>query len=231
MYCFAVTVLDRGYLLAGQFGRFDIRVHNGQLILDQVQTGRGCILLGSHLGSFEVLRVLGVTCRRFPLKVLMNIDHNQSITCFVNSLNAELADTIIPIKGPETLLRVKESLEQGYLVGTLGDRVVANDKTARCSFLGVETAFPIGPVLLASMLPCAVILAFGLYRGGNRYDVYFERLADVITTDRRRRYADLQYWTQRYVDRLEHYARSAPYNWFNFYDYWEDSENGGLPLP
>ena len=24
-----------------------------------------------------------------------------------------------------------------------------------------------------------------------------------------------------YVARLEHYCRLAPYNWFNFYDYWE----------
>jgi predicted LPLAT superfamily acyltransferase len=24
----------------------------------------------------------------------------------------------------------------------------------------------------------------------------------------------------RYVERLEHYCRLAPYNWFNFYDFW-----------
>jgi len=26
---------------------------------------------------------------------------------------------------------------------------------------------------------------------------------------------------QRYAERLEHYARLAPYNWFNFYPFWD----------
>ena len=25
---------------------------------------------------------------------------------------------------------------------------------------------------------------------------------------------------RRYVARLEHYCREAPFNWFNFYDFW-----------
>jgi len=224
MHCFAATILDRVYLLAGQFAHFDIQVHNGQVILDQLDSGQGCILLGSHLGSFEVLRVLGVTYRRFPLKVLMNIDHNRGISRFMDNLNPEMANTIIPIGGPETLLRVKENLDQGVLIGMLGDRVVTSDKISRCRFLGRETDFPEGPMLLASLMQCPVILFFGLYRGGNRYEVHFERLAEVITTNRRRRQEDLRYWTQRYVDRLEYYARSAPYNWFNFYNYWDKDD-------
>ena len=31
---------------------------------------------------------------------------------------------------------------------------------------------------------------------------------------------ELQHWVQRYAERLEHYCRVAPYNWFNFYDFW-----------
>jgi predicted LPLAT superfamily acyltransferase len=26
---------------------------------------------------------------------------------------------------------------------------------------------------------------------------------------------------QRYADRLTHYCRIAPYNWFNFFDFWQ----------
>lgn len=222
IHCFAVTILDRVYLMTGQFERFDIRLYNSQLIVDQLKSSQGCILLGSHLGSFETLRVLGVLCGRLPLKVLMNIDHNQAITNFLHTLNPDIANTTIPIRGPETLLKVQESLAQGFMIGTLGDRVVANDKITRCHFLGVETSFPAGPMLLASLMKCRVILAFALYRGGNHYDVHFELLTDLVSVDRTQRQRDIQYWTQRYVDRLEHYTRSAPYNWFNFYDYWKN---------
>ncbi len=221
IHCFAATLLDRVYALAGEFDDFDIRIHNGKMILEQVESGRGCILLGSHLGSFEILRALGVQ-RRFPLKVLMNIDHNSTATRFFNALNPDIADTIIPIRGPETLLQVRDSLEQGHLIGVLGDRVATSEKTADCQFLGLKTRFPTGPMLIASLMNCPVILWFALYRGGHRYDIYFERLAERISVDRKRREQDLQIWTQRYAARLEHHVRDGPYNWFNFYDYWRE---------
>ncbi len=223
IYCFAATILDRVYFFSGRLDRFEVRFFNDQLILDQAASGQGCILLGSHLGSFEVLRALGVTVKHFPIKILMNTRHNQGITRFINSLNPTLAETVIPISGgPDTLLKVQESLAQGFMVGALGDRVVPGEKTVQCRFFGQDTPFPTGPLLLAALSDCPVILFFGLYRGGNRYDAHFERLADRIDLDRRCRQEQLGEWAQRYADRLEHYARLAPYNWFNFYDYWEE---------
>ncbi len=222
IHCFAATILDRVYFLTGRLKHFEIQLFGDQLILDQVASGQGCLLLGSHLGSFEALRATGVTLRRFPIKILMNTSHNRAITRFLNALNPALAQAIIPIGGPDTLLRVQESVEQGCMVGVLGDRVAAGEKTVRVRFFDQETAFPAGPLLLAALADCPVILFFGLYRGGRRYEIHFERLAERIALDRPRRQEQLAVWVQRYADRLEHYARLAPYNWFNFYDYWEE---------
>lgn len=229
IHCFAATILDRAFLLAGRFEQFDIRVHGADIIDEQVASGHGSILLSSHLGSFEVLRAVGVTRKRFPLKVLMNVDHNRGFTRFMNALNPEIADTIIPIQGPNTVLVVREKLDQGFMVGVLGDRVHGTDRSAVCRFLGRETKFPTGPMLLAAAAQCPVILAFGLYRGGNVYDVHFERLTHRIPREDRRSEAAMRAWTQRYVDRLEHYARDAPYNWFNFYDFWGEDPHPNVP--
>src|SRR5207249_3005975 len=106
-----------------------------------------------------------------------------------------------------TLLRVKESLDAGFFIGMLGDRIASGDKTARCEFLGAPATFPAGPILLAAMMHCPVILFFGLYYGGNRYEIYFEHFADEIILSRERRAEDIQHWTQCYAERLEHYAR------------------------
>jgi predicted LPLAT superfamily acyltransferase len=225
--CFAETILDRAFLLTDNHQPFDIRVHNGELIDAQLATGRGCLLLGAHLGSFEALRVLGVSYRHFPLKVLMNVDHNPAITRFFNALNPEIASTIIPLHGPGTLLAVKEHLDTGYLVATLGDRVVRDDKSTVCRFLGDDARFPVGPVHLAMMTGAPIILAFALYAGGNRYDVYFETLTSGTTAADRRRPDVVHAWTQRYADRLAYYTRLAPYNWFNFFDFWGEEP----PLP
>jgi predicted LPLAT superfamily acyltransferase len=222
-HCFAATILDRLYLLRGEFQRFEVKLHGKELLHQRMEAGKGCILLGSHLGSFEVLRALGVMQRNFPLKVLMDPTHNQNITRLLDALNPVIANTVIAPDRADTLLTVKESLEAGFFVGTLGDRVSRDEKTTRCRFLGRPAAFPVGPIVLAAMTHCPVILFFGLYRGGNRYEIYFENFADEIILSRDRRAEEIQLWMQRYSERLEHYARVAPYNWFNFYPFWDQA--------
>jgi predicted LPLAT superfamily acyltransferase len=223
-YCFAATILDRVYLLRGEFERFRVTIGGRELLQRQIETGKGGILLGSHLGSFEVLRTLGVMKRGFPLKVLMDTAHNQNITRFFDALNPRVAGTVIAPDRPDTLIRVRESLDAGCFVGMLGDRVFGADKTAQCQFLGAPATFPAGPIVLAAMMHCPVVLFFGVYRGGNRYEIYFEHFADEIILDRDHRAEETQSWMQRYVARLEHYARLAPYNWFNFYPFWDSSK-------
>ena len=178
------------------------------------------MLLGSHLGSFEVLRSLGARDDAFSLRVLMHEDQNPAITSFLHSLDPDVADVVIPLGRADSMLRAKEAADRGCLIGLLGDRAVTDEKTHCCEFFGRPAAFPTGPMMLAMLLGLPVYLFFGLYEGGNRYGIYFELLADVVTTDRGDREGRAAELTERFVARLEHYARRAPYNWFNFYDFW-----------
>ncbi len=221
-HCFASVILDRFYLLASREALLNIRVHGYQMALEQLAKGKGAILLGSHLGSFEVLRVLGTLDDKLSLKVLMIEEHNQMITQLLNMLNPEVANSVIRVGQPDTFLKVKESLERQELIGMLGDRVVGNDKEVRCEFFGESASFPLGPLILAAALKVPVILFYGLYQGGNRYDVHFELLTEGIDIPREQRMQKVQELTCEYARRLEIKARQAPWNWFNFYDYWAD---------
>ena len=151
----------------------------------------------------------------------MDAEHNQNITHFFDALNPTLAGTVIAPDRLDTLIRVKENLDAGCFIGMLGDRVSGGDKATQCEFLSAHATFPAGPVLVAGTMRCPVILFFGLYRGGNSYEIHFEHFADEIILDRNHRARDIQLWMQRYAQRLEHYARLAPYNWFNFYPFWD----------
>ena len=216
---YASMILDRVFLLSDRFDRFDLKVHNGGLVMDRIAAGQGCILLGAHLGSFEALRMLG-TKHKLKVKVLMNIDHNEKMTQIMAALNPTVAQNIIALGHPDALLKAKESLDEGYLIGMLADRVFKQDNTVSCQFLGASARFPTGPMRLAAALRCPVILAFGILHRSGHYDIYFEPFAERIDCNRLHREDDLQRWTQRYAERLEHYTRKAPYNWFNFYDFW-----------
>jgi predicted LPLAT superfamily acyltransferase len=223
MHSFAVTILDRVFLLTGRRDALDIRLNQQELVDARLATGQGFVLLGSHLGSFEVLRALAIDEVRMPIKILMYPAHNRVLTELLHALNPAFAASVISLAGPHPLLAVKESLDAGCGVGMLGDRYRAGEPTVACDFLGGRATFPSGPLSLAAATGVPVILFFGLYRGGNRYDVHFELLAERITLgSRAERDSALRQWVQRYADRLAHYARAAPFNWFNFYDFWED---------
>lgn len=222
-HTFASTILDRVYLVRGDYKRFKLHMHGVDVAFEQVNKGRGCILLGAHVGSFDVMRMFAMMDDRIEVKVLMYEDHNATLTGLIYSLNPKFSDSIIPLGGIDSLLRAHECLGRGELIGILGDRVTENDRTTRCSFFGDKATFPAGPVLLASMLKVPVLLFFGIYLGSNRYALHFELFADEIQIRRAHRDKDIRAWAQRYADRLEHYARRAPYNWFNFYDFWDES--------
>ncbi|MCG7900739.1 MAG: lipid A biosynthesis acyltransferase [Candidatus Thiodiazotropha lotti] len=220
IHTFSATILDRVFLMADRYDYFDLEIHNHKLIAQHLDANQGCILLGSHLGSFEILRATAITKRELPLKILMYPQHNEMMMQVFSELNPSLVDSIIELGRPDTLIKAQEVVDQGGILGLLGDRVTDPNKTVQCQFLGRETTFPQGPMLLASIMKCPVFLFFGLYLGGNRYQIRMEHFTDRVELERGRREEMLQSWTQRYADRLEHYARHAPYNWFNFYDFW-----------
>jgi len=221
-HCFASTLLDRVYLLTGQASHFDIDIRGLDVLKDRLARGQGCILLGSHLGSFEIVRAIGLSQRDVEIKVLMHEQHTPIIRDLLHDLNPEVADSVIQTGSPHTMLQVKECLDRGGVVGILADRLVNQNQATDCKFFGKLARFPAGTMWLASVLKVPVILFFGLYRGGNRYEIQFELFAEQIAIDRQHRDQEIQQWTQRYADRLEHHCRLAADNWFNFYDFWEE---------
>ena len=221
IHTFAATILDRVFLLSGQLRRFQVQMHGLDDIHARLDRG-GVLLFGSHLGSFEVLRVLGRTRPDVKIRVLLDKGHNPAITQLLDALNPDIAATVIDAgqDGPSIVLAIQQAVQEGALVALLVDRAHPGEAGVPATFLGGRTVFPSAPWLIASVLKAPVLLAFGLYRGGNRYELTFEPFSDAISIARQDRPRVLAELVQRYATRLEHHTRSAPYNWFNFYDYW-----------
>jgi hypothetical protein len=229
VFAFASTIHDRIYLLNGRFDLFDIRLHGEGLLEAAMARGRGAILLGAHLGSFEVVRALGRRHPKMEVAITMYEENAHKLNDVLQSINPAMRQDVIALGRFDTMLRVRDYLERGYMIGMLADRTLsqrATDPVQQCSFLGTPTGFPTGPLRMAAMLRRPVFFITGLYRGGNRYDVHFVPLADFSDTARGQREAAVQAALADYVRLLERFCRSAPYNWFNFYDFW----HAGPPL-
>ncbi len=220
---YATTMLDRVFLLHdASLQRFDIRLHGLDQIDAEIARGHGVLLLGAHLGSFEVLRALTLHKPDLQLRVVMDLQRTHALNELMYALNPGIAANVIYAGGdPGTLaLALHEAANQGALIGLLADRARAGEATAAADFLGAPAYFPTAPYLIASMLDLPAVLAFGIYRGGNRYDLHFEIFAQSIKMSRATRAVQLQEYVAHYAARLEHYARLYPYNWSNFYDFW-----------
>jgi predicted LPLAT superfamily acyltransferase len=219
-HCFASTILDRVYLLTGRHDLFEIEMRGGEIVTEYLSRGQGCLLLGAHLGSFEIVRASALARTRLNIKMLMYEENARMIGDVMRGLDPAVADAVIAAGMPDTMLRVKECLDRGGMVGILGDRILEPAQVTPCMFFGRPAVFPTSPMRLASALKAPVILFFGLYQGGNRYQIHFELFTEEVAINRENRDLELQRWTQRYVDRLQYFCRLEPDNWFNFFDFW-----------
>ena len=219
---FSSTIHDRVYLLNEQYDLFDISVEGVDIVKARIDRGEGILLMGAHMGSFEIMRALG---RRQPgLKVAMAMyaENAGKINTTMAAVNPRLANDIIPLGTIDSMLRIQARLDGGSCVGVLGDRTIGAEAVHRVRFLGAPAHFPTSAMRLAAVLRREVIFMTGLYRGGNRYHIVFDELADFRRTGAADRSAAVAAAIERYAALLERYCTSDPYNWFNFFDIWQD---------
>ena len=173
-HCFARQIHDRVYLLAGDIARFECAIDGLNILEEALTSRRGVVLLGAHVGSFEIMRVLALA--RFPVKVrvLMYEPNAEKLAGALEGLNPDLPGQIIALGRPEAMLEVREAAECGEVVSILGDRVIGGDRVRRCRFLGQTASFPEGPFVLAAALRAPIVLFSALRDDDGRYRVRFE---------------------------------------------------------
>ncbi len=223
-FSFAATIHDRIYLVNRQFDLFEIEVHGEDMLRRLLASGNGLFLMGAHLGSFEVIRALGRKNSGMRIAMVMHEGNAQKIIAMLAAINPQAAQDIIALGHVDSMLKVSEFLDEGGAVGILADRTPGSDTLYPVRILGSNANLPSGPFRMAAMLRRPVVFMTGLYLGGNRYAIHFELLADFsgeARTERAERDTAIGTAIKHYAALLDQYCRMAPYNWFNFFDFWQ----------
>lgn len=232
-HAFAATTLDRVFLLArGELG-FTFTL-SGLDALEQAVSGpKGVLLVGAHVGSFEALRAL---CTRRPgldLRLVLDRQQTPALNTLLEALALDRRSQVIDAsQGPATvMLALGEAAQRGAFLALLGDRARAGESTVRVPFLGRDALLPTAPWRVAAALRTPVLLAFGLYLGRDRYHLHFERFTDRIDLPRAldARAQAITVLAARYAARVEAQLHRSPYNWFNFYDFWQAPDSAPDP--
>jgi predicted LPLAT superfamily acyltransferase len=222
---FATTIHDRVYLMKDRSDLFDISVGGEDLVWNAFEAGSGAFLMGAHVGSFDIIRAVGQRQRGLRVAMAMYEDNARRVNAMLTAINPAAKPDVIALGHMDAMLKIQEYLGRGIFVGVLGDRTLGNEATRKVVFLGQPARFPVGAMRAAAVMRRPVIFMIGLYRGGNRYHVEFESLADFSRVEPRQRDAAVGAAIERYALVLEKYVRSDPYNWFNFFDFWRDGDN------
>jgi predicted LPLAT superfamily acyltransferase len=219
-FTFAATIHDRIYLINQRFDLFDIEVEGAKAIHAHLDTGQGLFLAGAHLGSFEVIRSLGKD-KDLRVAMFMHEDNAKKINAMLTAINPNASRDIIGLGNVESMLQVNQKLEEGYAIGILADRIFGDDTVHPVQILGEEVHLPLGPFRLAALLRQKIMFMTGLYLGGNRYSIHFHPLADFTNLERGQRDIAVKNAMHEYAKLIDYYCRAAPYNWFNFFDFWQ----------
>ena len=217
-FTFSSTIHDRVFFLEERFDLFRIEMHGAELL-----GSGGTLMMGGHLGSFEVLRACGRQIGQRRVVMAMYGEQAQRLSAILGEISPEARRDIVPLGRPQSMLDLAARLDEGAVVGILADRTPGDEPMVRVPFLGEEAAFPTGPMRIAAALRRPVYFMAGLYRGGNRYEIRFEKIADFAGADamtRAQRDVAVREAVVAYAKTLERYAREAPDNWFNFHDFW-----------
>ena len=228
MLAFAQSGLDKLAAWSGRIGSDDVVFDDPSAFEALVASGRGALVIGAHLGNLEMTRALAANGGHAKVTAIVYTEHAKRFNSVLSTANSEFARRLVQVSdfGPETSMMMQERIDAGELLVIVGDRVPAREsgRTTDAQFLGATAPFAQGPYVLAHALGCPVYLFFCLKerdeRGRERYRLYFEPFAERIDLPRRERAQHIAAWAQRYASRLEHYCRKAPYQWFNFFDFW-----------
>lgn len=220
---FASTIHDRVYLLRERFDDFSIELSGTEALHAYCDRGQGVLLFGAHLGSFEVLRSMALHRPGLQISMAMYPENARQINQALQAINPAAQQDIIALGTLDAMLAVHQRLEDGALVGILADRAAGPDQYLSRALLGKAARFPSGPFRMAAMLQQPVFFMAGIYLGGNRYRVHFELLEDFSAAERLPREQRLATLLDKYVAALERHCRAYPFNWFNFYDFWDES--------
>jgi len=207
----------------------DIRLVDRAGCERQIASGKGTLILASHLGDIESCRALGELDSGIKVNALVFTEHAERFNKVMKEVNPRANLNLIQVTslGPETAMHLQDKLNAGEWVAIVGDRTSAGKhqrgeqpRVVWSHFLGKPAPFPQGPFVLAAALRCPVFLMFGLKQQG-RLNVYFEPFADPLLLPRAQRRQALQQAVDNYAARLEHYCLLAPLDWFNFFDFWQ----------
>ena len=223
-YSFGVTLIDRyAYMGKRESHRFKTLHSNEERIIREVGQGKGVILLGAHFGNWEFagnLLTKRITARVHVFMYATGNEYKDGNISVINNLIIHHVQNA----ASDIAVEIINALRSGDIVCMHGDRFIEGQRTETIDFLGKTARFPVGPMALAAITGAPVIICHTVRTALFSYTFSAEEPVQISAgVDRTVRDEQMRSALEKYVSVLEKMCRKYPYQWYNFYQFWENS--------
>lgn len=225
LWQFATALLDKLAVWMGDITREQVTLHDSAIIDELLERKRGALILTSHLGNFEICQALSESRPGLKLTVLHHTRHaakfNDVLAQYTRRSPIELLQVTELDIGMAMMLNAR--IAAGEFVAIAADRVaIGNGRSLERDFLGDRAAFPLGPFALAVALEAPVLSIHSL-KQEDRYHIHFETLWQGGAVARSQRNIQRENLASTFVARLEQHCLAAPWQWYNFFPFWDQN--------
>ncbi len=233
-YSFADSLADKVASWEGKINVHCLSMEHPEVfseITDNLKNNKGVFFICSHLGNIELFRAVGKLqageVHKMRIHAITQIAHSPFFEQFLKELHPEVETNLLSALdiGVDTVIYLKERLEEGDIVVTAGDRTAAVNETKSFAidFLGQKAYFPLGSFNLATLLDGPVYFVFLLKTGVNKYSLYTYKPQSLTLPVKgsKQRQVVIESLITEYASRLEALCLRYPLQWFNFFDFWK----------
>ncbi|MBX9745497.1 MAG: lipid A biosynthesis acyltransferase [Hyphomonadaceae bacterium] len=222
-FAFGESLVDKFGAWTGRIDRVDVDAIDGGNFEVMRNDLRGSLIISAHVGATEIVRALASRYQRRRITIVIHSAHARHYNALIERFAPQSQVSLVQAAEFDVAVAMSLSaaIERGEWVVIMGDRMPVrhSERGVVANFLGSPALFPSGPFVLAGALRCPVYTLFCSKQNG-RHRVSVSLLSDGVSLGRRNRDAALGALVHDYAAALEALVLSAPYQWFNFYDYW-----------
>ncbi|MFN8277991.1 MAG: lysophospholipid acyltransferase family protein [Chitinophagales bacterium] len=213
------ALIDKVVIMSGISGKLTGHSNGAENLHELVQSGKGGILLGAHLGNWEIAGHFLLNYKG-TVNIVMYENEEQQIKQYMDRVTGGRKYNVIPVKTDLShVYAMSDALGRGEIICMHADRFVSGSRAIPLQFMGAQALFPAGPFQLVKSLKAPFTFVYGLKSGLTHYEFYARPIRKGSDFNSVNEIAEL------YVRDLETMVKQHPVQWFNFYDFWKKPEN------
>lgn len=222
-FVFGQVLIDKIALLSGIKNKLTFNFDGENYLHKMVNNGKGGMLIGAHLGNWEIA---GYLLKRIKTKIniVMFDEEHQNIKKFLESNYQKSVVNVIAIKNDLShIIKINEAISNNEFICMHGDRFIEGNKTIELNFMGKKALFPAGVFLIAVKYKIPVSFVFAIKESNKHYHfMATEAKTYEFSGKLSERSLALDNIINDYKNNLEDKLKKYPEHWFNYFEFWKN---------